>query len=154
MIEAFSLGEWLNKRFTSPVGEAYDFIWTFVWMFINMGLYIYAGSLVLNTLLGWNLWLSMGLVVIVGTTYTLLGGFGAVAGSDTIQFVLMFIPLALLLPMSLDMVGGISGLVEGLQSHQATMTPAEHPLLADFPFGGMIAVALLYIGFTTQAISY
>lgn len=153
-IEAFSLGEWLNTRFTSPVGEAYDFIWTFVWMFINMGLYIYAGSLVLNTLLGWNLWLSMGLVVIVGTTYTLLGGFGAVAGSDTIQFVLMFIPLALLLPMSLDMVGGISGMVEGLQSHQATMTPSEHPLLADFPFGGMIAVALLYIGFTTQSISY
>ncbi|MFC6907106.1 sodium:solute symporter family transporter [Halalkalicoccus tibetensis] len=153
-IEAFSLGEWLNTRFASPVGEAYDFIWTFVWMFINMGLYIYAGSLVLNTLLGWDLWFSVGVVVFIGTAYTLLGGFGAVAGSDTIQFVLMFVPLALLLPMSLDLVGGISGLVEGVQANQATMTPSEHPLLADFPFGGTVAVVLLYLGFITQSISY
>lgn len=153
-IRAFSLGEWLNERFTSPVGETYDFTWTFVWMFINMGLYIYAGSLVLNTLLGWDLWLSIGIVVIIGTTYTLLGGFGAVAGSDTIQFVLMFIPLALILPMSLDMVGGVSGLIEGIESYQGTMTPSEHPLIADFPFGGPIAVTLLYMGFVTQSIAY
>lgn len=153
-IRAFSLGEWLNERFASPVGETYDFIWTFVWMFINMGLYIYAGSLVLNTLLGWDLWLSIGIVVIIGTTYTLLGGFGAVAGSDTIQFVLMFVPLALVLPMALDMVGGMSGLIEGIESHQGTMVPSEHPLIADFPFGGPVAVALLYLGFVTQSIAY
>lgn len=153
-IEAFSLGEWLSERFASPVGEVYDFVWTFVWMIINMGLYIYAGALVLNTLLGWNLWLSVGVVVFIGTTYTILGGFGAVAGSDTIQFVLMFVPLALLLPMSLDMVGGISGLVEGIQPNQATMTPSEHPLLAAFPFGGTIAVVFLYFGFIAQSISY
>lgn len=153
-IQAFSLGEWLNERFGSPIGEAYDFIWTFVWMFINMGLYIYAGSLVLNTLLGWDLWLSIGIVVIIGTTYTLLGGFGAVAGSDTIQFVLMFVPLALVLPMTLDMVGGVSGLTEGIESYQGTMTPSDHPLTADFPFGGPVAVALLYMGFIAQSIAY
>ncbi|UPM45026.1 sodium:solute symporter family transporter [Halocatena salina] len=153
-IRAFSLGEWLNERFVSPVGEAYDFIWTFVWMFINMGLYIYAGSLVLNTLLGWDLWLSIGIVVLIGTTYTLLGGFGAVAGSDTIQFVLMFVPLALVLPMTLDMVGGVSGLVDGIESYQGTMTPSDHPLIADFPFGGPVAVVLLYLGFLAQSIAY
>ncbi|RRJ31402.1 sodium:solute symporter family transporter [Halocatena pleomorpha] len=153
-IRAFSLGEWLNERFGSPVGDAYDFIWTFVWMVINMGLYIYAGSLVLNTLLGWDLWLSIGVVVIIGTTYTLLGGFGAVAGSDTIQFVLMFIPLALILPMTLDLVGGIAGLIEGIESYQGTMTPSNHPLIADFPFGGPVAVALLYMGFIAQSIAY
>ncbi|WP_129115352.1 sodium:solute symporter family transporter [Halegenticoccus tardaugens] len=153
-IQAFSLGEWLNERFAKPVGETYDFIWTFVWMFINMGLYIYAGSLVLNTLLGWDLWLSVGVVVVVGAAYTILGGFGAVAGSDAIQFVLMFIPLVLLLPISLDMVGGVSGLLQGLESHQASMTPSEHPLAAEFPFGGPVAVFLLYLGFLASAISY
>lgn len=153
-IQAFSLGEWLTKRFSRPVGDAYDFIWTFVWMFVNMGLYIYAGSLVLNTLLGWNLWLSMGLIVFVGTAYTILGGFGAVAGSDTIQFVLMFVPLVLLLPVTLSMVGGISGLIDGLATHQASMTPSEHPLAAEFPVGGPVAVFLLYLGFLASAISY
>ncbi|RJT07907.1 sodium/solute symporter [Halococcus sp. IIIV-5B] len=153
-IQAFSLGEWLNKRFASPVGDAYDFIWTFVWMFINMGLYIYAGSLVLNTLLGWDLWFSVALVVAVGSIYTLLGGFGAVAGSDTIQFILMFVPLALLLPASLDLVGGVSGIVDNVQSYQSSMTPTDHPLLADFPLGGPIALSILYLGFITQSISY
>ncbi|WP_126664526.1 sodium:solute symporter family transporter [Haloterrigena salifodinae] len=153
-IQAFSLGEWLTRRFSRPVGDAYDFIWTFVWMFVNMGLYIYAGSLVLNTLLGWNLWLSMGVIIVVGTAYTILGGFGAVAGSDTIQFVLMFVPLILLLPVSLYMVGGISGLIDGLATHQASMTPSDHPLAAEFPVGGPIAVFLLYFGFLASAISY
>ncbi|NUB93653.1 sodium/solute symporter [Haloterrigena sp. SYSU A121-1] len=153
-IQAFSLGEWLTRRFSRPVGDAYDFIWTFVWMFVNMGLYIYAGSLVLNTLLGWNLWLSMGAIIVVGTAYTILGGFGAVAGSDTIQFVLMFVPLILLLPVSLYMVGGISGLIDGLATHQASMTPSDHPLAAEFPVGGPIAVFLLYFGFLASAISY
>lgn len=153
-IQAFSLGEWLTRRFSRPVGDAYDFIWTFVWMFVNMGLYIYAGSLVLNTLLGWNLWLSMGVIILVGTAYTILGGFGAVAGSDTIQFVLMFVPLVLLLPVTLYMVGGISGLIEGLEAHQASMTPSEHPLAAEFPIGGPVAVFLLYFGFLASAISY
>ena len=35
-IQAFSLGEWLNERFATPVGDAYDVIWTFVWMVVNM----------------------------------------------------------------------------------------------------------------------
>jgi solute:Na+ symporter, SSS family len=153
-LQAFSLGEWLNSRFGSPVGEAYDFIWTFVWMFVNMGLYIYAGSLVLNTLLGWDLWLSIAVVVTIGGFYTLLGGFGAVAGSDTVQFVLMFVPLMLLLPATLLMVGGISGIIEGVESHQATMTPTEHPLMEEFPFGGPAATFLLYFGFLASAISY
>ncbi|WP_101295904.1 sodium:solute symporter family transporter [Halegenticoccus soli] len=153
-IQAFSLGEWLNERFASPVGDTYDFIWTFVWMFVNMGLYIYAGSLVLNTLLGWDLWFSIGVVVFIGTAYTILGGFGAVAGSDTIQFVLMFVPLALLLPISLKMVGGIPGLLQGLEPYQASMTPTEHPLAAEFPFGGPVAMFLLYFGFLASSISY
>ena len=154
-LRVFSLGEWLNDRFDRPVGDAYDVIWTFVWMFVNMGLYIYAGALVLNTLLGWSLWVSIALVVIVGTTYTLLGGFGAVAGSDGLQFILMFVPLVLLVPISLSMVGGFSELMAGLRDYQNTMLPADNPLGAQFPLSGStMNAALLYLGLVAQAMAY
>lgn len=154
-LQAFSLGEWFNDRFDRPVGDAYDLIWTFIWMFVNMGLYIYAGALVLNTLLGWSLWVSITLVVVVGTIYTLLGGFGAVAGSDGVQFILMFIPLVLLVPISLSMVGGFSSLLEGLNDYQSTMVPAANPLGADFPFvGSTLNAVLLYLGIMALSASY
>jgi SSS family solute:Na+ symporter len=153
-IEAYSLGEWLNTRFSSPVGEFYDVIWTFIWTIINMGLYIYGGALVLTTLLGWDLWLSVGLVVLIGSTYTILGGFGAVAGSDIVQFVLMFIPFIFITPIAIDLAGGLSGIVNGIPAYKSTITPTSHPLLANFPFGGSVAVAILYLGFITNALSY
>jgi solute:Na+ symporter, SSS family len=154
-IEAFSLGEWLNSRFNSPVGEAYDFVWTFIWMLVNMGLYIYAGSLVLNTLLGWPLWPSVAVIVLIGTTYTLLGGFGAVAGSDTVQFVLMFVPFLFILPLALNEVGGISGLMSGLATHQSTIWPKNNPLGATLPFvGSRLNAFFLYLGFILFSMSY
>ena len=154
-LQVFSLGEWLNDRFDRPVGDAYDVIWTFVWMFVNMGLYIYAGALVLNTLLGWSLWVSIALVVFVGTTYTLLGGFGAVAGTDGVQFILMFLPLLLLIPISLNLVGGFSELMAGLQDFQRTMLPTDNPLGEQFPLGGStMNAALLYFGLVAQSLAY
>jgi solute:Na+ symporter, SSS family len=154
-LRAFSLGEWFNDRFDRPVGDTYDVIWTFIWMFVNMGLYVYAGALVLNTLLGWSLWVSIAVVVFIGTTYTLLGGFGAVAGSDAVQFLLMFVPLLLLVPVSLTMVGGMDGLIEGLQAHQSTVVPVDNPLGADFPLGGTtVNAVLLYLGFIMLSVSY
>lgn len=154
-LRAFSMGEWFNDRFDRPVGDAYDLIWTFGWMFVNMGLYIYAGALVLNTLLGWPLWIAIALVVVVGTIYTLLGGFGAVAGSDGVQFILMFVPLVLLVPISLTMVGGFSNLLEGLEDFQSTVVPASNPLGAQLPFvGSSLNGVLLYLGFIALAIAY
>jgi solute:Na+ symporter, SSS family len=154
-LRVFSMGEWFNDRFNRPVGDAYDLIWTFIWMFVNMGLYIYAGALVLNTLLGWPLWISIALVVVVGTTYTLLGGFGAVAGSDGVQFILMFVPLVLLVPISLTMVGGFSNLLEGLKDFQSTMLPANNPLGADLPLvGSPLNAVLLYLGFISLSVAY
>jgi SSS family solute:Na+ symporter len=153
--KVFSLGEWLNKRYESPVGDAYDFIWTFVWMVFNMGLYVYAGAFVLNTLLGWPLWPSVALVMIVGTTYTLLGGFGAVAGSDTVQFILMFLPFVILLPLALAEVGGLSSLIDGLASNKSTLWPARNPLGSQLPlFGNRLNAVFIHVGFLFFALSY
>ena len=150
------MGEWFNDRFDRPVGDAYDLIWTFGWMFVNMGLYIYAGALVLNTLLGWPLWVAIALVVVVGTIYTLLGGFGAVAGSDGVQFILMFVPLVLLVPISLTMVGGFSNLLEGLRrlSRARCYQLPTHSARQFLFVGSSLNGVLLYLGFISLSIAY
>ena len=57
--------------------------------FVSLGLYIYSGALVLHTLAGWNLYLSIVVLTFIAGAYTLLGGFGAVVATDVLQMMLM-----------------------------------------------------------------
>lgn len=91
-INAYSLGQWLEKRYSPFIGSSYSIIWAIVWMLFNLGLYIYGGAFVLNTLMGWNLYYSIVLLSIIASAYTLLGGFGAVVATDVLQLCLMFFP--------------------------------------------------------------
>ena len=80
-LNVFTLAGWLEKRYSPTVGIAYSITWACIWMVFNLGLYIYAGALVLNTLVGWNLYGSMVLLACVAAFYTLIGGRGGVGGA-------------------------------------------------------------------------
>lgn len=117
-LNVYSLGGWLECRYNAPIGVAYSVVWTFIWMLFNLGLYIYAGSKVLETLLGWDLDACIFLLTIVAALYTLMGGFGAVVATDVLQLALMFFPLAILSGCCLFEMGGLSGLAARLpESH-------------------------------------
>ncbi len=117
-LNVYSLGGWLERRYNTSIGVAYSVVWTFVWMLFNLGLYIYAGSKVLETLLGWDLEACIFLLTIVAALYTLMGGFGAVVATDVLQLALMFFPLVILSGCCLMEMGGLSGLAERLpESH-------------------------------------
>ncbi|MCE5249220.1 sodium/solute symporter [bacterium] len=109
----FTLGEWLRKRYSPAVGNIYSMLWAFVWMLVNLGLYIYSGALVLHTLVGWNLYVSIVVLTAIAATYTLLGGFGAVVATDVLQMVLMFFPYLFLVPRIWVAAGGITGMRSG-----------------------------------------
>ena len=55
-LNVFSLGAWLEKRYAPSVGIAYSITWSCIWMLFNLGLYIYGGAFVLQTLVGGNLY--------------------------------------------------------------------------------------------------
>ena len=137
----FTLGEWLRKRYSPAVGNIYSIIWTFVWILVSLGLYIYSGALVLHTLAGWNLYLSIVVLTFIAATYTLLGGFGAVVATDVLQMVLMFFPFLFLVPRIWIAAGGIGGIAAG--------TPAELTDLwtSKSPFGniGMVMSGAFFL---------
>ena len=54
-LNVFTLGGWLERRYSPVIGIMYSITWSVIWMLFNLGLYLYAGALVLNTLVGWLL---------------------------------------------------------------------------------------------------
>lgn len=117
----YTLGEWLRKRYSPAVGNTYTFIWTFIWMPFGLGLFIYAGSVVMHTLVGWNLYVSIVALTLVAATYTLLGGFRAVVATDVLQLFFMFFPLVVLCILIWNAVGNPVKLLETLPAEKADL---------------------------------
>ncbi|MGH7595155.1 MAG: sodium:solute symporter family transporter [bacterium] len=149
----FTLGEWLRERYSNTVGNAYSLIWAFIWMNFNLGLYIYSGALVMNTLVGWNLFVSIVVLTAVAATYTLLGGYRAVVATDVVQLFLMFFPFLFIAGLVWNEVGGPVKLLQSL--------PAEKTAIwgSTTPFGslgvtifGMLLIAMSYWSSEAQVV--
>lgn len=142
---AYTLGGWLGRRYNPSVGLTYSIVWLFVWMPFGLGLYIYAGSVVLHTLVGWNLYASIVILTIVAATYTMLGGFRAVLVTDVLQLFFMFFPLVILCGLIWHEVGGPLQLLKDL--------PTSHGNLwtSDSPWG---AIEIVLVGHLIMAMSF
>jgi len=114
-------GEWLGKRYSPAIGHTYSIVWSCIWMVVNLGLYIYGGALILNTLMGWNFHASVLILSAVGAFYTITGGFGVVVGTHIIQVMLMFFPFLVLAPMAIIKAGGIANIVQTLPESHSNM---------------------------------
>jgi solute:Na+ symporter, SSS family len=135
-INVFTLGEWLDKRYSRTVGTMYSATWCLVWMLFNLGLYLYAGALVLNTLVGWDLYYSIVVLSVVAALITLSGGYAAVVATDVLQISLMFLPFVFLSVGVLTDIGGVSGL--------AARLPADKGIFwtNTTPFGGLVMMVM------------
>jgi len=144
-LNVFTLGDWLEKRYCSAVGIAYSITWSGVWMLFNLGLYIYGGALVLHTLVGWNLYVSIVILSIIAATYTLIGGFGAVVATDVLQLAMMFFPFVFLASMVWVDMGGPAGIAASLPQAKAIFWTN------DTPFGSLV---VMLGGILLMSISY
>lgn len=76
---------------------------------------LYGFGLMAELLLGWPPLLGMVVLGGIALLYTLTGGFWAVALTDSIQFLMMCIVLAMAVPFGLQMIGGFDALFEQLE---------------------------------------
>ncbi len=149
----FTLGEWLRKRYSDPVGNLYSIIWAFIWMLFNLGLYIYAGAIVMHTLVGWDLYFSIVFLTVVAATYTILGGFGAVVATDVVQLVLMFFPFIFLAGVVWMDVGGPINLINSLPADKVAIWNPDTPFgPLGFTIFGMLFLAMSYWSSEAQII--
>ena len=107
-----SLPDILDKYYgkkTRYVGAVTSFIYSLP------ALSLYGFGMLGDVILGWEP--IMGMVVLGGIAliYTLTGGFWAVALTDSIQFVLMCVVLAMAFPFAMKLIGGFDSMVEVLE---------------------------------------
>jgi SSS family solute:Na+ symporter len=134
-----SVPEFMRRRFgtTAHLVNAISFA---VAQLLIAGINLYLLASVVETLLGWPLWVSLGVAAAIVLTYTALGGLSAAIYNEVLQF---FVIVAALLPLTLvglSRVGGYDGLkakltesggAEQLSSWSGTaMTGIDNPVLS------------------------
>jgi len=109
-----SLPEILERYYgggTRNVGALASFLYSLP------ALSLYGFGLLAELLLGWPPLVGMAVLGGVALAYTLTGGFWAVALTDSIQFLMMCVILAIAVPYGLQVVGGFDSLFEHLEPY-------------------------------------
>lgn len=134
----FSIPEYLGKRYNDAVRVIAAVVLS-LFSIIIVGVFLWATALMLKTYLGWPIWFSILITATVVGFYTISGGLGAVAITDSIQLVIMFTGAIAVAIIGIDRVGGLDALISTLQrdypQHLKAFLPADHP---SFPWPGVI----------------
>ncbi|GAB4048489.1 sodium:solute symporter family protein [Spirosoma litoris] len=133
---ALTAAEFIRTRLGTTVQKAYIFIFTLVSLFIKGSVLYPVAKLVSSSL---NLPLvpctiGLGFFMIA---YTAVGGLWAVMVTDILQFVVLSAAVFILLPLSLDKVGGIDGFTQHVPADFFNLLNGEYTF-------GFIAAFVIY----------
>lgn len=141
-----SIGGYLGYRFGTAARVLAGLLNTLAYAGFVASQVVATGT-ILHVLLGWDLNMSMILTTIVVIIYTILGGLKAVVYTDCMQMAVLFVGMiAVLLPVSLNKVGGVGELMSKVPEAFASMgTMGWYTII------GVILIPTMLAGFTMQA---
>ncbi len=134
----YTIPEFLEIRYNRRARLFFSGLMLVISIMTKLAFTLFAGALVLNSLLGWSVMTTVFYTGMVVAVFTILGGFTAVAYTDTIQAVIMIVGCSIMLFIGLDKVGGWSGLMEKVPEAMTIAKPVDDPV---YPFWGIIATA-------------
>lgn len=102
----FTMPEFLEKRFNAKSRWFLSVVSLVAYVLTKVSVTIYAGGIVVASLLGINFWVGALATVILTGIYTVLGGMRAVIYTETLQTIVLVLGAAALTWMGLDAVGG------------------------------------------------
>ena len=139
----FTIPEFLELRFTKQARTVFSAYMLVISVMTKLAFTIFAGALVMNSLLGWDIMSTVILIAIVVAIFTMIGGYTAVAYTGTIQVVIMIVAGIIMLVVGLDKVGGWNGLLESVTAagRPDMMSIAKPYNDAVYPFWGILATA-------------
>ncbi|KAG2456683.1 sodium/myo-inositol cotransporter [Polypterus senegalus] len=106
----FTMPEYLAKRFGGNRIKVYfAALSLLLYIFTKLSVDLYSGALFIQESLGWNLYLSVILLIGMTALLTVTGGLVAVIYTDTLQAFLMIVGALTLMVISLVEVGGLEG---------------------------------------------
>jgi SSS family solute:Na+ symporter len=133
----YTIPEFLELRYNKNARTFFSGLMLVISVMTKLAFTLFAGALVLNSLLGWNIMTTVVYVGLIVAVFTIIGGFTAVAYTDTIQAVIMITGAGIMLFIGLDKVGGWSGLMEKVPDSMTIAKPND-PV---YPFWGILATA-------------
>ena len=136
---AFTMPEFLEKRFDSRSRWFLSVFSLFAYVLTKVSVTIYAGGIVVSELLNLDFWIgAIGIVVFTGI-YTIVGGLKAVVYTETLQTVVLILGSVIITYLGFQEVGGWNELTKTVTEvspdHFNMWRPMNDP---DFPWTGLL----------------
>lgn len=134
----YTVPEFLGKRYNLAVRVIQAILWA-SWLIFFLGVIFWTSGLMFSEYLGIPLWLSLLITATIVGIYTVTGGLAAVAMTDVIQTLIMFVGGIALSVLGLWVVGGWSAMVDKILPthpyHLKLFLPLSHDT---YPWLGVI----------------
>jgi solute:Na+ symporter, SSS family len=134
----FTIPEFLEIRYNRRARTFFSGLMLIISIMTKLAFTLFAGALVLNSILGWNVMTTVFYIGLAVAVFTIIGGFTAVAYTDSIQVIIMIGGSAVMLFIGLDKVGGWHGLMTRVPEMMSIGKPYDD---AVYPFWGILATA-------------
>lgn len=140
--QVLTVAQYLTNRFGRGVQRYY----TYIFLFLSLGYtgaFLYPVAKILNVVTGFDIYYAILLLGGIIMIYTAVGGLWAVVVTDVLQFVILTAAVLIVLPLSLDQVGGMSTFIESAPDTFFNIFNGEYTPLFIFAF---IGYNTIYIG--------
>jgi SSS family solute:Na+ symporter len=132
----FTMPEFLERRFNSQCRTYLSAVSLVAYVFTKISVAVYAGALVLQTILGWNIWVGAIVLIVATGAYTIFGGLRAVIYTDFLQAFILIGGGIILTATAIARVGGLGALFQGVEPEFFNLWKSvNHP---DFPWTGIL----------------
>lgn len=148
--KVYTMPEFLERRYSSSSRTFLSFISLVSYVLTKVSVTVYAGGVVLKTVLGidsiWGIdffWIAAMSLVLVTGLYTVAGGMKAILVTSVIQTPILILGSLVILFVGMDKVGGMEELERINAERMSLIRPLDDP---QFPWLGVIAGSII-IGF-------
>jgi SSS family solute:Na+ symporter len=132
----FTVPEFFGKRFNTASRMYLSSVSIVAYILTKISVSLFAGGLLLKAVLGWDMYTSAVVMVVITGVYTIIGGMSAVVYTSVIQAIFLIGGAVVLTGFGLTEVGGLSGLQAKLPADSFSIfKPVSDP---DFPWTGIV----------------
>src|SRR6202049_4080328 len=135
----FTTPEFLEKRYHPAARVLFSGLMLLISITTKMAFHLYAGALVLRGITGWNVMTVVWIMGAVAACITIIGGFTAVAYTDSIQTGIIILGCTVMLFTGLHRVGGWHELALRVPHAVPIAKPYTDP---NYPFWGVLLTAI------------
>lgn len=159
-----TMPQFLEERYGPNIRTIMAVFWLGLYIFVNLTSILWLGSIAVTQVTGIDQFVALALLGGFALIYQLYGGLKAVALTDIVQVALLVLGGLLIVGISLDRIGGDTGVVGGFRTlmdahpeHFHMILTPDNPFYKDLPglsvlIGGMWIMNVSYWGFNQYII--